>query len=339
MSEIKEKKIIKNKEIFIPSKKEALKNDIFKKYNLGALTINQILEMAVEIGASDVHITANKPLAFRYKKEILKTNIIMRSDVVREAIDTLTSSASGAGFMKLYKPEELDGSYKMWLGSGSNKAEYFFRYNISLSINDPHLTIRKLINEIPTFEDLKITKEKGLPFVEHVLKKENGIWLVVGETGSGKTTTLVSIIDKFLLQYSVKIVTLEAPIEFYYKPNNYPDSLIEQKEIRQDTSTFLTGLRAAMRQDPDIILVGEIRDAETAIAALQASQSGHVVLATLHANGPKDAKDRLFNMLEGQNGFESSLRGAMWQELFKSKETGEVDVIRKWEVFHNQLDK
>jgi twitching motility protein PilT len=315
--------------------KEVLKNPIFSKYNLAALTIDQILEMAVEIGASDVHITANKPLAFRFKKEILKTNIIMRSDIVKLSIDTLTSSASGAGFMKLYKPEEIDGSYKMWLGAGKNKSEFFFRYNISLSINDPHITIRKLINEIPTFEELSITEEKGLPFVKEVLKKQNGIYLVVGETGSGKTTTLVSIIDKFLKNNSVKIITLEAPIEFYYKPNNYPLSLIEQKEVRQDTSTFLTGLRAAMRQDPDIILVGEIRDRETAIAALQASQSGHVVLATLHANGPIDAKDRLSNMLEGQNGFENSLRGAMWQNLYRDKITGEVEVERTWEIFNN----
>lgn len=308
------------------NKIEIMNHEVFTRFNLSQLDLNEILIMAIEINASDVHVTSNQTLSFTFRKEILKTNIKMRSDIVQAFVQKLTDS--NAGLMKLYKPEELDGSYRMRY----QDQEYFFRYNISLSVSEPHLTIRKLINTIPSLSSLELDT-KGKPFVDQVLKKINGIYLVVGETGSGKTTTLVSIINELLVKNSIKIITLESPIEFYYKPTNYQDSLILQKEIGQDTQSFLTGLRAAMRQAPDVILVGEIRDKETAIAALQASQSGHIVLATLHANGPTDAKDRLFNMLEGQNGFENSLRAAMFQHLYKNKTTGSVSVTRKWEIF------
>lgn len=313
----------------INDKNEIIKDPIFDKLKM-KYDLNDILSIAIAINASDVHITANEPLSFRFRKEILKTNFKIRTDVAQDIVKELTSS--NASLMKIYKPEEIDGSYRLRV----KNEEFFFRYNIGLSMSEPDITIRKLINDIPTFEYLQLNEEKGLPFVENLLKLNNGIYLVVGETGSGKTTTLVSIIDKIMMEHSVKVVTLEAPIEFYYKPSKYKNSIIKQKEVGQDTESFLTGLRAAMRQDPDIILVGEIRDKETAIAALQASQSGHVVLATLHANGPQDAKDRLFNMLEGQNGFENSLRGAMFQKLYKDPQTGGVNVYRNWEIFNNE---
>lgn len=323
--------IIPEKPKLTNSKIEILKHEAFnrlrKKYGL-----EDILNVMIDINASDVHLTSNEPISMTFRKEILKTPFKTRPDEIQSFVAELTHS--NAGLMKIYKPEEIDGSYV--LRNYDTDEEFFFRYNIGLAMTEPDMTIRKLINEIPTFEYLQLTEEKGLPFVNEILNLNNGIYLVVGETGSGKTTTLVSIIDKIMKMHSVKVITLEAPIEFYYKPSNYKDSIIKQKEIGRDTMSFLTGLRAAMRQAPDVILVGEIRDKETAIAALQASQSGHMVLGTLHANGPIDAKDRLFNMLEGQNGFENSLRGAMFQKLYKDLKTGGVEVIRNWEIFNHE---
>lgn len=319
--------MIKLKKKLTNDKEKILNHPIFNSLkNYSNLTLDKILEVAISIDASDVHITANQPLSFTFRKEILKTNYKMRGDLVQKIVDKITDST--AAYLKLYSPEELDGSYSMFIEG----KPYFFRYNISLSVSEPHLTIRKLINEIPSLEQLQLNT-LGEPFVKEILKKTNGIYLVVGETGSGKTTTLVSIINEFMLKHSVKVITLESPIEFYYSPSLYKDSIIIQKEIQRDTVSFLTGLRAAMRQAPDVILVGEIRDKETAVAALQASQSGHIVLATLHANGPSQAKDRLFNMLDGQNGFESSLRAAMFQHLARNPETGDVKVTRNWEIF------
>ena len=223
----------------------------------------------------------------------------------------------------MYKPSALDGSYKFRY----KEQNYYFRYNISLAERKIAISIRKLINKVPNFKSIQMDEPKMLEFIGKANKIEEGLFLIVGATGSGKSTTIVTMLDYIMKNNAIKTISLESPIEFYFDNSNYENSIILQREIGKDTESFYQGLVDAMRQNPDVIFVGEIRDQKTAQAALNAALTGHMVVATLHASSIDKTFDRMKFLLEGVTNDFSFISGIVYQKLQKDKILG-VKAIR-----------
>lgn len=283
--------------------------------------INNILIQGINNNASDINITSDENLYFRLNGDINKVELKPTINLLNMYVDKLTLNQ--AKKIDIYNKESIDGSY---IFNYQNK-NYYFRYNIGLSNLKIHITIRKLIEAIPKFEDIQLNSEKELQFVEKINKLVNGLYLLVGATGSGKSTTIVTILDYILKNNKIKVISLEEPIEFYFK-NEYQNSFVVQREIGRDTKSFYSGLVEAMRQNPDVIFVGEIRDMQTAEAALNAALTGHVVLGTLHAKSIEKTKDRLKYLLNNITNDFDFLSGIMYQKLYKENENDKLKAIR-----------
>jgi twitching motility protein PilT len=284
--------------------------------------LKEILAYAIEKNAADINIVEEMPLSFRIDKSIvkLKENIIQK-EVARSAVRELTHSDSA--YVDLYKPVPIDGSYKF---TYMNK-NYYFRYNITLAERRIALSIRKLINEVPDFSKIQMDEPGMMEYVEKMNRIPEGLFLIVGATGSGKSTTIVTALDYLLKNNAIKLITLEAPIEFYFDDSNYENSIVLQREIGKDVESFYQGLVDAMRQNPDVIFVGEIRDRKTAEAALNAALTGHMVVATLHASGIEKTFDRMKYLLDGVTDDFSFIEGIVFQKLIKDKTLG-VKAVR-----------
>jgi len=268
-----------------------------------------LLEMEKN-GASDVYITEDREVSYKIEGRIEKTDLYMSKSDVQLAIERLTGGK--AGLVDIYEPAEKDGSYALYDGE---KLRHY-RYNAALADGYLHVTVRKLISEPPSLEYVLLHEGKGKEFLERFLGEEEGIYLISGATRSGKSTTAVAMLHTLLLERSVKTVTLEEPIEFRFDPLLYPKSEIIQREVGRDTKSFYEGLRAAMRQSPDYIFVGEIRDAKTAEAAIAASLTGHVVLGTVHASGVEETYSRMRRLAgEAAEDLRWTLKGVAFQRL------------------------
>lgn len=245
------------------------------------MDIFDILINASDLGASDVHINSKcEPIARVNGKFIKISNeLLSKSDTEKMANELI-------GIQKFNEIKEL-GEYDF---SISIKNLYRFRVNIYKQ-QDSYAIAARIINyEIPDLETL------GLPnVVKEFAKKENGLVLVTGPTGSGKSTTLASILDSINKNFQKHIITLEDPIEYIYNRKN---SIISQREIGKDTKNFKSGLKSVLRQDPDVILIGEIRDEETLATALTAAETGHLVFSTLHTIGAAQTIDRIIDMFQ-----------------------------------------
>jgi len=283
--------------------------------------IDNILKYGIYHNASDINITTDEELAFRINGDIKKINHKPNMQLINNYIDVLTKSMSKK--IDVYQKTAIDGSYVMKF----KNEDYYFRYNISLTIQKVHMTIRKLINKIPKFEDIQLTNNKELEFIKKINDNKTGLYLLVGATGSGKTTTIVTILDYVLKNNKIKAISLEEPIEFYFKNKDYENSIIIQREVHKDTKSFYDGLVEAMRQNPDLIFVGEIRDKNTAIAALNAALTGHVVIATLHAKSIEKTTDRFKYLLDGITNDLDFIQGIIYQQLNKD-ENGKIKAIR-----------
>lgn len=198
-----------------------------------------------------------------------------------------------------------------------------WRVNSSVSLHGRTIITRRIPKDIPFIGDL------GVPeYLKEVINKNAGIFLICGATGSGKTTTLAAMLELLNRTRAVKIITLENPVEFVYE-SKMAD--IIQREIGSNTPSFASGIRSAMRQDPDVVLVGEIRDKETAEAALELAETGHLVFATIHAEKTIGAVDRLMGLFKNDSNqsmrlasLSSSLIAVMAQKLVPKRETGLV---------------
>lgn len=292
--------------------------------------IRNILKYAILVNGSDINLTANLNISLRINGDIVKIPHTPNSILMNNYVDVLTESTSKK--IDVYRQEAIDGSYVLTY----KEENYYFRYNIVLSNHNIHITIRKLINKIPKFEDIQITTKDELEFVERINSKRTGLYLLVGATGSGKTTTIVTILDYVLKNNKIKTISLEEPIEFYFNNNDYENSIVIQREIGKDTQSFYSGLVEAMRQNPDIIFVGEIRDKNTAIAALNASLTGHVVIATLHAKSIEKTYERFKYLLDGVTEDLDFIQGIIFQSLEKNKEN-KIVAIRKVYVNDEKL--
>lgn len=241
--------------------------------------LDYILTAAFELGTSDIHLTVGVPPIMRlhgdlkqYGKEVLRP----------EDTEGMAKAIIPDSLWKGFKEKgELDFSYGL---PGVSR----FRVNAYHQRSCVSLAIRVVPTAIPTLEEL------NLPGVlREIASKPQGLVLVTGPTGSGKSTTLAAMIDYINKNMKRHIVTLEDPIEYLHK---HGASIIDQREVGFDTQTFANGLRACLRQDPDIILVGEMRDLETISTAITAAETGHLVLGTLHTTDAPSTIDRIIDV-------------------------------------------
>lgn len=246
--------------------------------------MDKLLHFAYKNKASDLHITTGTTPVVRLNGKLKKigSQILSPEDTERLAQEITSNNQ----FERFKQDGELDFSYTL-------PEVCRFRVNLYRQRGAIGIVCRVINSKIPTFESLNlpaITKEFA--------KKTQGILLVTGPTGSGKSTTLAAIIDYINETYSKHILTLEDPIEFLHEHKN---SIINQREIGQDSQSFTAALRAALRQDPDVILVGEMRDLDTIQTAITAAETGHLVLATLHTTGAAQTVDRIIDVFPAEN--------------------------------------
>ncbi len=242
--------------------------------------INTILIKAVEEKCSDIHITIGVPPMGRIDGSLIPLSGYDRLSVEETKLLAL-SLTNDDNAHRLEQNGEVDFSYSIF-GVGR------FRVNIFKQRGSYSIVLRALANKIPSLEEL------GLPPVfKELALKPRGLILVTGPTGSGKSTTLASMIDYINNNRRGHILTLEDPIEYLHKHNR---CIVNQREIGGDTNSFSSALRAALREDPDVILVGEMRDLETVSIAVSAAETGHLVLSTLHTVNAAQTVDRIIDM-------------------------------------------
>jgi len=242
-------------------------------------TMRTLLEEMVQRKASDLHVVAGSPPIFRIDGELVRYGETrLTPEMTRALIFSLLNDEQRR---KLEDEKELDFAVSI---QGLAR----FRANVFFQRGTVALAIRVIPYEIPSPKDLRVP-EVAL----ELIKKNQGLILVTGPTGSGKSTTLASLINVINETQSRHIITIEDPIEFLHRSKK---SLISQREVHVDTKSFANALRSALREDPDVILVGEMRDLETIGAALTAAETGHLVFATLHTPTAPEAINRIVDV-------------------------------------------
>ncbi|MHC4429581.1 MAG: type IV pilus twitching motility protein PilT [Planctomycetota bacterium] len=240
------------------------------------MDLTQLLEAMIEQGAGDLHLQAGNPPMLRISGDL--TPAVpepLGDDWIRE---TMSQMAPEDSQIQLDRDRSADFSFEM-PGRGRFRVNAFFERN-TLS-----MALRLIPITIPAFDDLNLPSA-----VQEIAQSPRGLILVTGTTGSGKSTTLASMIDYINTHRADRIITIEDPIEFVHTSKK---SLIAQRELGPDTPTFLDALRVSLRQDPDVILVGELRDAETMRTALQAADTGHAVYSTIHTTNAAQTVQRM----------------------------------------------
>ena len=239
----------------------------------------EILRYAIDHDCSDIHLVANMPPIVRKLGELVKLDYpILENHVVQSWINIMLNQEQQKSYQDGH---DVDSAY-----TDSNQSRY--RLNIYRAQGKPAIAMRLLRGKIPTIDQL------GLPPILKTLADiPRGMILVTGPTGSGKSTTLAAMIDYINERKAKHILTLEDPIEYIHVPKK---SLINQREIHRDAHSFDSALRSALREDPDVILVGEMRDFETISLALTAAETGHLVFSTLHTTGAASTIDRIIDV-------------------------------------------
>ncbi|WEG11459.1 type IV pilus twitching motility protein PilT [Pullulanibacillus sp. KACC 23026] len=237
------------------------------------------LNFAYSRGASDIHLSAGTPPTYRLHGDLFKIEgPVILPHMTEEITKEILTEEQYATFLE---NGELDFSYSI-----PNISR--FRVNAYRQRSSVSIAFRAVPPNVPRMEDLKLPT-----ILTTFCQKPQGLVLVVGPTGSGKSTTLASMINYINLSFKKHIITLEDPIEYLHRHQN---SIIDQREVGYDTQNFTSGLRAALRQDPDIILVGELRDLDTIQTAITAAETGHLVFATLHTSDAPSTIDRIIDV-------------------------------------------
>jgi len=242
-------------------------------------TIEEMLKVAKEAGASDVHLTVGVPPKMRVNGKLITMNYdrLLPPDT-KALLDEIMNEQQKARF-------EENGEYDMSF-SIPNQGRY--RANAYKQRGSVALALRLVGTHVPSAESLGLP-----PSVIDLYQRKRGLVLVTGPTGSGKSTTLAAIIDKINNNRECHVITLEDPIEYLHQ---HRLSMVNQREIGLDSQNYATALRAALREDPDVILVGEMRDFETISVAITAAETGHLVLSTLHTIGAASTVDRVIDV-------------------------------------------
>ena len=275
-------------------------------------TIHEILNLAIENGASDIHLKSGKPAFLRLSGQLEAVEMDpVSADELREFVEQSVPEQ----FRQDWQDDrQVDYSYRV---EGIGR----FRVNGFLQRGLPSIVMRHVSDHPPTFEDLNIDGDT----LANLCKEKNGIVILCGATGSGKSSTLSAMMDHINRTYNKHIVTLEDPIEFTYTDIK---SVINQREVGIDCPSFAAGMKAVLRQDPDVILVGEMRDKQTFETALQAAETGHLVFGTLHASNAQQAVQRLFEFfpeerrISLQRQVAYALRATITQKLLPALEGG-----------------
>ena len=282
------------------------------------MSMERIARYSQQHKLSDIHLHADRPAAIRVDGEILS----FPDDVVSAAeMDAFVNSVLNPELRARFdKQRDLD------LAIDLDGVRY--RVNLFRTMRGLGAVLRQIESRIPRLDDL------GLPPVARdILSQENGLVLVTGPTGSGKSTTLAAMIDQVNQNKPAHIITIEDPIEFIHADKR---SVISQREIGRDTVSFSSALRAALREDPDVILVGELRDLETIQLALTAAETGHLVFGTLHTSGAPNTINRIIDVFPPQQQdqvraqLSQSLRLVMTQRLLRRK--GQPGRVAAFEV-------
>ena len=271
--------------------------------------LEEILTMAHLNKASDLHLTPNEFVTLRIDGALNKTKLFLTGELLSKIVTYLLNEEQ---YFLLEQGHELDCAYV-------DIKHRPYRINVAKSLGRFNATIRLINPTVPTCEELLLPQE-----VCNLAELQQGLVLVCGATGCGKSTTLASLINKINCERQVHIITLEDPIEYRHQNKQ---ALVHQREVGSDTASFVKGLRSALRQDPDVILVGELRDKETTAAALTAAETGHLVFATLHSREATGAINRILDMFdEGRSLICSQLanviEGIVCQELVLKEEGG-----------------
>ena len=238
------------------------------------MIVEEYIKHASELGASDVHVVAGLPPKCRKDGQLID---LFQEILTNDTWEKIASELAGKLYSKIEDIGELDLARTI---AGERIRINLFRQQGSISA-----ALRILSNQIPKLEQLGLP-----PVVSDFPSYRKGIILVTGETGSGKSTTLAAILNQINHTRTDHIITLEDPIEYLYDPDK---CIINQREIGKDTESYDDGLRAILREDPDVILIGEMRDLNTIETALTAAETGHLVFATLHTNSAPDSIDRM----------------------------------------------
>ncbi len=238
-----------------------------------------LLQKAIEHNATDIHLVADKPPVFRIHGELSASDLPpLKPEDIQNLIFSMMTESQRKTFLET---QDMDLSY-------IGVKDFNFRVNAHVEKNRPAANIRILPTLIPTAEQL------GLPaIVAKLARKRKGFIIITGSAGSGKTTTMNYMVDVINKARPFKIVMIEDPIEYVHESHK---SLIIQREVGTNTQSFASALKHALRQDPDVVVVGEIRDAESISMALTAAETGHLVLTTLHAPDTVESINRILDV-------------------------------------------
>lgn len=273
------------------------------------MNIIHLLQNTIKQKASDLHITAGVAPMMRIDGKLVPYGEEkLDSKDIQEYVETIMDENQKR---RIQKSGQVDFAYSI---EGWRR----FRVNAYRQRGSYAIAFRFIPDEIPTLKELNLPEE-----LQEFIDKSMGLVLVTGSTGSGKSTTLASLINIINEKSRKHILTLEDPIEYLH---SHKKSIVNQREIRQDTTSYADGLRAALRQDPDVILIGEMRDLETISTAITAAETGHLVLSTLHTIGAAKTIDRIINVFSPYQQpqirmqLSSVLQGVISQQLIRRKD-------------------
>ncbi|KAF0126280.1 MAG: twitching motility protein PilT [Elusimicrobia bacterium] len=279
-----------------------------------AIDLKLLLKVMVQNKASDTHIRADSPVFLRINGVMTPVN---GSSMTAAEVEAMIKPLFNDRHKRIFEQmNEVDFSQ-----DGGDLGR--FRFNAFMQKGRMCVAIRHIPRAIPTFEELKMPVES----IRKLLQNERGLILVTGITGSGKTSTLAAMIEHLNSEWEGHILTIEDPVEFVFTEKK---CIISQREIGADTTDFVQALRAAMRQDPDIILVGEMRDLETTQAAITAAETGHLVLATLHTVNAVQTLSRIIDLFpphqqaQVRMQLSETLKGIVSQRLISSTKGGRI---------------
>mgnify|MGYP001399764972 FL=1 len=257
---------------------------------------------------SDFHIRAGAPLAYRQTGEIIKVQEVMVT--AQDIKDLLSMNCNESELLKFEKTHELDTSVSL---SGLR-----FRANFYKTIKGPACVCRRVESKIPDMDQFNLPQS-----LYDIVDFHKGLVLVTGPTGSGKSTTLAAIVNEINKTRTANIITVEDPVEFIHQDDK---SIVSHREVGKQTETFAAALKAALREDPDVILVGEMRDLETISLALTAAETGHLVFGTLHTSGAPSTINRIIDVFPPEQQeqiraqISTSLKMVVTQRLLKTRD-------------------
>jgi twitching motility protein PilT len=276
-------------------------------------TMHDLLREAAKLGASDLHLSAGEPPMLRVHGDLGR---LEQPPLDAAGVTALVNTIMSEEQRRRFEAEhEVDFSCEL-PGAGR------FRVNVFVHSRGPGAVLRTIPTEIPSLESLGMP-----PILKELCSRERGLVLVTGPTGSGKSTTLAAMVDLINNTWDAHILTVEDSIEFVHRPKR---CLVNQREVGPHTGSFSNALRSALREDPDVILIGEMRDLETISLALTAAETGHLVFGTLHTSSAPKTVDRIIDVFPaGQQSqirtmLAESLEAVVAQTLFKKKGGGRV---------------